>query len=119
MGRRTDRLGHQFQQEISKLLTKEIRDPRIGFVTISRVTVSDDLSYAKAYASVIGTDKEKKDSIIGLNQSASYIRKLLFKLIKIRKIPKFEFILDTNLDHSFKIQEVLNDLHENGEMGEE
>lgn len=116
MGRRTDRLGEQFRQEISKLLQTEIKDPRIGFVTLSRVDVADDLSQARVWTSVMGSDKEKKDSLIGLNQSASYIRKLLFRSMKIRKLPRFEFVLDENLDHSFRIQEMLHDLNESGEM---
>lgn len=116
MNKRTDRLGNQFLQEISKLLRLEIKDPRIGFVTISRVEVTDDLSIAKVYTSVMGSDKEKKDSLIGLNKSSTFIRKLLFKSMTLRKMPKFQFVLDESLDYGFKVQGILDELKQSGEL---
>lgn len=116
MNKRTDRLGNQFLQEISKLLRLEIKDPRIGFVTISRVEVTDDLSIAKVYTSVMGSDKEKKDSLIGLNKSSIFIRKLLFKSMTLRKMPKFQFVLDESLDYGFKVQGILDELKQSGEL---
>ena len=70
MSRRTDRLGELFREEISALLTKGLKDPRVGFVTISRVEVTEDLSYAKVLVSVMGDDKEKTSSLIALRNSA-------------------------------------------------
>jgi len=116
MSRRTDRLGEQFRKEISQLLLTEIKDPRIGFVTLSRVQITEDLSQARVYASVMGSDSERESSLIGLNQSAGYIRKLMGKILHMRKIPRLEFVLDTNLDHSFRIQEVLAELKDKGDL---
>ena len=116
MSRRTDRLGELFREEISKLLQKGLKDPRVGFATINRVDITEDLSYAKALVSVMGTDKEKTSTIIGLRNSSGFIRQFLGKGIKIRKIPELQFVLDENLDHAMHIQDILSDLKAKGQF---
>ena len=113
---RTVRLDEQFREEISKLLIKGLKDPRIGFVTISRVEITNDLSYAKVYISVLGSDREKAASLIGLRNSAGFIRTYLGKALKIRKIPQLSFVLDESLDHAMHIEEILAELKEQGEL---
>ncbi|MCR5027815.1 MAG: 30S ribosome-binding factor RbfA [Fibrobacter sp.] len=113
---RTVRLDEQFREEISKLLMKGLKDPRIGFVTISRVEITNDLSYAKVYISVLGSDREKAASLIGLRNSAGFIRTYLGKALKIRKIPQLSFQLDESLDHAMHIEEILAELKEQGEL---
>ncbi len=113
---RTVRLDEQFREEISKLLMKGLKDPRIGFVTISRVEISNDLSFAKVFVSVLGSDREKAASLIGLRNSAGFIRTYLGKALKIRKIPQLNFLLDESLDHAMHIEEILADLKDRGEL---
>ncbi|MBS7392426.1 MULTISPECIES: 30S ribosome-binding factor RbfA [Hallerella] len=113
---RTVRLDEQFREEISKLLMKGLKDPRIGFVTISRVEITNDLSYAKVFISVLGSDREKAASLIGLRNSAGFIRTYLGKALKIRKIPQLSFLLDESLDHAMHIEEILAELKEQGEL---
>ena len=110
MTRRTDRIGHLIQQEIGNLILREISDVRIGFVTVSRVEVTTDLAHAKVYVSVLGTDKEKRDSLAGLGHSASYMRTHLAKVLEMRTVPRLQFVEDKNLDHGFRINEILNDI---------
>jgi ribosome-binding factor A len=110
MTRRTERIGHLIQQEIGNLILREISDSRIGFVTISRVDVTTDLAHAKVYISVLGTDKEKRDSLAGLGHSASYMRTHLAKVLKMRTVPRLHFVEDKNLDHGFRINQILSDI---------
>ena len=107
MTRRTQRLGDLILREISTVIQNEIRDPRIGFVTVSRVEVSADLACADVYVSVLGSDKELKDSLAGLISSASFLRKHLADNLKTRTVPKLKFMLDKNLEHSERINELL------------
>ena len=116
MSRRTDRHGELFREENSKLLQKGLKDPRVGFATINRVDITEDLSYAKVLVSVMGTDKEKTSTIIGLRNSSGFIRQFLGKGIKIRKIPELQFVLDENLDHAMHIQDILSDLKAKGQF---
>lgn len=113
---RTVRLDEQFREEISKLLMKGLKDPRVGFVTISRVEITNDLSYAKVYISVLGSDREKASSLIGLRNSSGFIRIYLGKALKIRKIPQLNFVLDESLDHAMHIEEILAELKDSGEL---
>jgi ribosome-binding factor A len=100
-------VGDLILREISTVIQNEIRDPRIGFITISRVEVSADLACADVFVSVMGSEKEQKDSMAGLISSASYVRKHLASSIRARTVPKLKFILDKNLDHSDRINELL------------
>ncbi|HSQ41955.1 MAG TPA: 30S ribosome-binding factor RbfA [Fibrobacteraceae bacterium] len=111
MTRRTDRLGELFREELSRLIQQGLKDPRIGLATISRVEVTEDLSYAKVFTSVLGSEKERTDTIIGLNRSAGYLRGVLFKSIRIRQMPHLQFVLDEGLDHSLRVQQILNEIH--------
>ncbi len=117
MSRRTDRLGEQFREEISKLIQKGLKDPRVStLASITRVDITEDLSYAKALVSVMGSDKEKRDTIVGLNNSAGFIRGVLGKALKIFKIPELKFMIDENLEHAMKIEGILAELKQKGEL---
>ncbi len=110
MTRRTERIAHLIQREIGEVILKELTDVRIGFVTISRVEVTTDLAFAKVFISVLGSDKEKRDSMAGLSHSASYLRTHLSKVLKMRTVPRLTFVEDKNLDHGFRINQILNDI---------
>ena len=117
MSRRTDRLGEQFREEISKLIQKGLKDPRVSsLASITRVDITDDLSYAKALVSVMGSDKEKRDTLVGLNNSVGFIRGVLGKALKIFKVPELKFVLDENLEHAMQIECILAELKQKGEL---
>ncbi len=108
MTRRTDRIGHLIQRELSEQIQRGLKDPRVGFVTISRVEVSADLAHAKVFVSILGGDKDERSSIAGLKSSASYLRSHLARIMNTRTVPSLNFQLDKNLDHGFRIQELLH-----------
>jgi ribosome-binding factor A len=110
MSRRTERVAHLIQREIGDVILKELTDVRIGFVTVSRVEVTTDLAYAKVHVSIMGSEKEKRDSLAGLAHSASYLRTHLAKVLKMRTVPRLQFVEDKNLDHGFRINEILNEI---------
>jgi ribosome-binding factor A len=112
MNRRLERLSDLMQKEIGVLLQTEVRDPRIGFVTISRCEVTADLAMARIWVSVFGSDKEKHDTLIGLKQCAPYIRKLLSRRLTVRTTPALHFYLDEGLQHGQRIMEILSTLPE-------
>jgi ribosome-binding factor A len=110
MTRRTERLNDVILREISQVIQKEIRDPRIGFVTVSRVDITRDLAFADVFVSVLGEDKEKNDSLNGLISCASYLRKHLASTMHTRTVPKLRFKLDEGPTHSEKINNILKGL---------
>jgi ribosome-binding factor A len=110
MTRRTERIGNLIQKELGDLIHRELTDARIGFVTISRVDITTDLAHAKVYISTMGSDKEKRDSLAGLSRSASFLRTQLAKVFHMRTVPRLQFLEDKNLDHGFRINELLKDI---------
>ncbi|OQY26954.1 MAG: ribosome-binding factor A [Candidatus Cloacimonetes bacterium 4572_55] len=116
--KRTDRLNHLFKEEISHLIQREVKDPRIGFVTIIRVKVSDDLSHAKVYVGVLEDGDKKDDSLIGLKKSAGFIRHRLGKNLRLRMIPELHFIHDENAEHAIYIGKLIDTIEYHSEPDE-
>ena len=107
-----ERLNHAFQEEISMILMTEIRDEDIKFVTITGVDITNDLSFAKVYFTVL--DETKKESTLeALNGAASFIRTKLSERIEIRHTPELKFIYDNSLEYGKHIDEIIDKLNEN------
>ncbi|MFH1847676.1 MAG: 30S ribosome-binding factor RbfA [Candidatus Omnitrophota bacterium] len=117
---RPQRLGAALKKEISQMIHDELKDPRIGFVTILDVDVSPDLKNAKVIFSVLGNEKAKKNALAGLKSSISYIQHLLGERLALRFIPKIRFSLDTTEEEAMHIEELLNKIkQEREERGDE
>jgi ribosome-binding factor A len=111
-GKRSDRVADLIQKEVSEMLVRSIKDPRIGFVTITRVTVSDDCRLAKIYFSVVGTLSEREESTKGLNSAKGYIRKELGRRMSLRYTPEIMFQFDPSIEYAIHIGEVFQHLHQ-------
>ena len=109
--KRSQRVQELLLEEISKLLQDGLKDPRIGFATLTRVEVSDNLKHAKIFVSVMGSEKEKTDSLNALKNAKGFIRNTLGKNLYLKYLPELEFKKDENAEHFEKITRILNDLH--------
>ena len=107
--RRADRVGDLIQREISDILRRQIKDPRIGFCTIMRVNVSDDLRHAKVYASIMGTESQQKSTLAGLKSATGFIRREVGRRIVLRHTPEIVFVLDRSVDHSIRIAQLIEE----------
>ena len=108
--KRTDRISEEIKKELSSVI-RELKDPRIPMMTsVVNVNVTSDLSYAKAYISVMGTDEEKKAAIKALSQAAGFVRREIGGRIKLRCVPEFTFELDTSIEYGAHINKLLNDI---------
>jgi ribosome-binding factor A len=110
MTERIERLNQAFKREISIIIQEDLKDPRLGFITINRVEITRDLSYARVYFSVLGNRKEVRQVQKGILSAAGYIRKLLSGRIKIRHTPELIFKLDESTEHSIHILETIERL---------
>ena len=95
------------KQEISEIILRELKDPRIGFVTVTSVECTGDLREAKIYVSLMGSEQQVKDCWTGLQSSLGFIRREIGKRIRLRFTPELTFALDKSLDYSAHIQELL------------
>lgn len=104
---RIEKLQELIKQEMSKMLLKEIKDPRIGFVTVTDVEMTGDLREAKIYISVMGGEEQVKSSLEGLNSALGFVRREIGQRIRLRFTPEISFALDTSLDYGDHIQKLL------------
>lgn len=95
---RCQRIGDQLRDEISSMLLRDVKDPRIGFVTVMDVEVSPDLGQATVYYTVYGSDQEKADSLSGLRSTASFMRRELGRRLHLKRIPVLHFRYDKTTD---------------------
>ena len=107
---RVRKLQEFIKQEVSGMLMRGLKDPRIGFVTVTEVEVTGDLRQATIYVSLFGKDEEKKASLQALRHAAVHIRSKLGKVLHLRYTPEIFFDADTSLDYSMHIESLLNDI---------
>ena len=105
---RIEKIQELMKQGISKIILRELKDPRIGFVTVTGVHITRDLSEATAYVSIMGNEKQVKDSWEGLQSSLGYIRREIGHRVRLRITPELKFEIDKSLDYSEHIQKLLN-----------
>lgn len=111
---RTQRVESLIKQEISRILLRELSDPRIGFATITRVEVSKDIKFAKIYYSVLGSEEEKKKTQIGLKSATGFIKKIIGERLKLRFTPEIVFEPDEALSKSLEVNRLLDELEQKG-----
>lgn len=103
---RTQRLGEQLRRELSGLIRNEVKDPRLGMVTISDVEISRDLGNAKVYFTVLPDDRQQQ-SVTVLNRAAGFLRKELGKLLSVRSIPNLHFYIDESIERGVRISSLI------------
>ncbi len=108
--KRLARLNEQMKREISEILRRDVRDPRVGTVTVTRVDVSGDLWLAKVFVRCTGSDEERAESMAGLEAAAPFVRRTLGSALHIRRVPEVRFVEDRALDHAMRIEEILKDV---------
>lgn len=106
-GKRIDRVNQLIKEEISALLQRELKDPRIGFITVTDVEVTKDLSQAKVYVSIFGSEEEWKATFDALVSARGFIRHWLRQHLRLRVIPTLLFRPDRSMAHAAHIQELL------------
>ncbi len=110
--RRQRQVAELLHEEISLLIQRRARDPRLGFVTVTDVEVTPDLRVAHVYVSVLGNDEEVKQALEGLDHAASFFRRELGASLSLRYIPELDFRLDDSLERGFRIDRLLDSLLE-------
>ena len=106
--KRSERLAELIKHEVAALITNELKDPRIGFVTVTEVRVTHDLKLARVYVSILGDAAIRQESLNGLEAATGYLRKALGKTLQVRYTPNLTFFLDESLDHADRMQTLMN-----------
>lgn len=109
---RHDKVSEALKQEVSNIIHSELKDPRLGFVTVTGVELTQDLRYAKFLFSVLGKEEEYKKTKEALDSALGFIRRLIAQRIRLRFVPELSFKEDRSIEYSIKIQEALNEIKE-------
>lgn len=112
-GFRPDRVADQIRQEVSSLLSRgDVHDPGIGFITLTRVTITADLQLARIYYTSMGDEKARKETARALERALPFIRRAVGGRLGLRRVPEFEFRFDLSVEHQDRIERIIHELHE-------
>lgn len=113
---RVSRVGEQIKKELSQIIQREIKDPRVGFVTVTSVEMSGDLQIAKVFISVFGNTEDKEQTLSGLEKAKGYIRTEMGRRIQLRHVPEIIFQIDESLERSEHISRLLDEVKQEKEQ---
>lgn len=111
-GTRPDRVGEEIRQEISLLLSREVHDPGIGFVTVTRVKVSPDLQQARIYYTLYGDERAKRETARALERAKPFLRRQIGSRVRLRRVPELTFEFDRSVEHQDRVERLLLEIEE-------
>ena len=111
-GFRPNRVADQIRAEISQMLAREVHDPGIGFITLTRVEVSPDLQLARVYYTTIGTESQRKATVKALRRATPFLHYQIGKRMRLRRVPVLEFFFDKTVEHQARVEELIREIHE-------
>lgn len=111
LSHRIERLADQIRGAVAAMIGQELRDPRIGFATVTRVELSADLQHARVLISVLGDDSTQQTTLEGLASAAGYIRHEVSHRLRLRRAPKIVFVLDHGPEEGIRLEKLLQNLH--------
>lgn len=111
-GARPERVGEEIRQELAMLLAREVHDPGIGFVTLTRAKVSPDLQLVRVYYTLIGDDRAKRDTQRALERATPFLRRQIGSRVRLRRVPEIRFEFDRSVEHQDRIEQLLIDIAE-------
>ena len=109
-GSRTERVGDQIRSEIAQLLAREVHDPGIGFVTITRVSVTPDLQHARINYTALGDETGRRNTARALERAAPFLRRQIGSRLRLKRVPELEFFYDESIAGQDRIEQILNEL---------
>lgn len=110
MSKRVARLNEQLKREISAVLRTQVRDPRLGVVTVTGVEVAADLAVARVYVRTLGAAEERAETLAGLEAAAPFVRRELGRVLHVRRVPELRFAEDRSMDHARRIEALLSEV---------
>jgi ribosome-binding factor A len=110
-GSRPDRVADQIRSELGELLTREVHDPGLGFVTITRVQVSRDLQQARVFYTALGDEKSRRQTDRALHRAVSFLRRQIGTRLRLRRVPELHFLYDESIAGQERIEQLINEIH--------
>jgi ribosome-binding factor A len=111
-GYRPDRVADQIRAEIGGMLGRDVHDPGIGFVTITRVSVTPDLQLARIFYTTLGSEAERKATAKALQRAVPFLRRQVGQRLRLRRVPVLEFFFDKSVEHQDRVERLLQEIHD-------
>lgn len=108
---RVGRVGEQIKKELSQIIQTELKDPRVGFITVTGVEATSDLSQARVFLSVLGSEEQKEETLKALARATGFIRSELGKRIRLRHTPELLFKFDSSIEYGSRIETLLEEIN--------
>src|SRR5699024_2676256 len=108
---RANRVAEQMKKDLGEIISLKLKDPRIGFVTVTDVEVTGDLQQAKVFISVFGDEEDKQETLKGLSKAKGFIRTEIGKRIRLRKTPELIFEFDEAIEYGNRIETIVRELY--------
>jgi ribosome-binding factor A len=110
-GSRPARVGDQIRVELAELLARAVKDPGLGFVTITQVKVTPDLQLARVFYTALGDEKARRATARALERARPFLRRQVGERLQLRRVPALEFRYDMSIEHTDRIEQILQELH--------
>jgi ribosome-binding factor A len=111
-GHRSERLADQIRMEVAEMIEGELKDPRIGFATVTRVELSPDMRYGRIMVSVMEEEAAQQETLAGLAAAAGFIRRELAQRLRLRRAPELVFVLDRETEEAERVERLLKDIQQ-------
>jgi ribosome-binding factor A len=118
-GSRPERVADQIRAEVSSVIARDLQDPGIGFVTITRVQVSPDLHHARVYYTTLGDPAARKNTDRALERAASFMRRQIGQRLRLRRAPELEFVFDESIAHQDRVEQLLQEIRDTPPVDDE
>jgi ribosome-binding factor A len=110
-GTRPDRVAEQLRAELSDIIAREVHDPGIGFLTITRAQMTSDLQLGRIYYTTLGDDKARRETARALHRATPFLRRQLGHRMRLRRIPELQFLFDHSIEGQDRIEQILKEIH--------
>jgi ribosome-binding factor A len=107
---RPERVGQAIRDALSQLIARDVHDPGIGFITLTKVSVTPDLQLARVYYSALGDEKAQKETAKALDRASPFLRRQIAQRIRLRRVPELEFFYDKSVAHQDRVEQILQEL---------
>jgi ribosome-binding factor A len=118
-GSRPARVGDQIRAELSELLARHVKDPGLGFVTLTRVSMTPDLQLARVFYTTLGDERARQDTGRALGRARPFLRRQVGQRLRLRRVPELQFLFDTSVERQERIERILEDLRQEAGAAEE